>query len=84
MTTITVDLPETVFSALHMVPDDFVKEMRIAAAIKWYEQTRISQDKAAEVAGLTRTAFITELSRAKVSPFQMTQETLKEDLLNAS
>ena len=84
MTTITVDLPETVFSALHMVPDDFVKEMRIAAAIKWYEQTRISQDKAAEVAGLTRAAFINELSKSKVSPFQMTQESIKEDLLNAS
>lgn len=84
MTTITVDLPETVFSALHMVPDDFVKEMRIAAAIKWYEQTRISQDKAAEVAGLSRAAFITELSKAKVSPFQMTEDSLKEDLLNAS
>jgi len=84
MTTITVDLPETVFSALHMVPDDFVKEMRIAAAIKWYEQTRISQDKAAEVAGLTRAAFIKELSKSKVSPFQMTEESLKEDILNAS
>jgi len=83
MTTITVDLPETVFSALHMVPDDFVKEMRIAAAIKWYEQTRISQDKAAEVAGLTRADFISELSKAKVSPFQMTEESIKEDMLNA-
>lgn len=84
MTTITVDLPETVFSALHLVPDDFVKEMRIAAAIKWYEQTRISQDKAAEVAGLTRAAFIVELSKSKISPFQMSEESLKEDLLDAS
>ncbi len=83
MTTITVNLPETVFSALHMVPEDFVQEMRIAAAIKWYEQTRISQDKAAEVAGLTRAAFIIELSKAKVSPFQMSEESLKEDMLNA-
>lgn len=84
MTTITIDLPETVFSALHLVPDDFVKEMRIAAAIKWYEQTRISQDKAAEVAGLTRAAFIVELSKSKISPFQMSEESLKEDLLDAS
>ena len=66
-----------------MVPDDFVKEMRIAAAIKWYEQMRISQDKAAEVAGLTRVAFITELSKAKVSPFQITAEELKEEMHRA-
>jgi len=83
MTTVTVDFPETVFSALHMVPDDFVKEMRIAAAIKWYEQARLSQDKAAEVAGLTRADFINELSKANVSPFQITQESLAEDMLNA-
>lgn len=82
MTTVTVDLPETVFSALHLVPDDFVKEMRIAAAIKWYEPTRISQDTAAEVAGLIRVAFITELSKAKVSPFKMSEDSLKEDMLN--
>ncbi|MFK5986133.1 MAG: UPF0175 family protein [Pseudomonadota bacterium] len=83
MTTITVDFPETVFSALHLVPDDFMKEMRITAAVKWYEQTRVSQDKAAEIAGLTRAEFINELSKAKVSPFQMSDETLKEDMLNA-
>lgn len=83
MTTITVDFPETVFSALHMVPDDFIREMRIAAAIKWYEETRISQDKAAEVAGLTRAEFISELSKAKVSPFQITAEELKEEMHHA-
>ncbi len=84
MPTVTVDLPESVFSALHLVPDDFVQQMRIAAAIKWYEQERISQDKAAEVAGISRAAFIRELSKAKVSPFQISEQDLSEELLNAS
>lgn len=48
--------------------DGFVKEMRIAAAVKWYELGRLSQGKAAEVAGLSRSAFIEALSRFKVSP----------------
>ena len=34
MTTITVDLPESVFSALHTDPEGFAREMRIAAAVK--------------------------------------------------
>jgi len=79
MTMITVELPETVFSALHAAPDEFMQEMRIAAAIKWYELERISQAKAAEIAGLSRAEFIKELSKAKVSPFQITQEELKND-----
>ena len=70
MTTITMDLPETVFSALHTDPSEFAKEMRVAAATKWYETGRISQGKAAEIAGLSRTEFITVLSVSKVSPYQ--------------
>lgn len=42
ITTATMDLPETVFSALHTDPTGFAREMRIAAAIIWYETGRIS------------------------------------------
>ena len=34
MTTVTIDLPETVFSALRLAPHEFVREMRIAAAVQ--------------------------------------------------
>ena len=67
MKTVSMQLPETVFSALRKTLDEFVKEMRIAAAIKWYELGEVSQGKAAEMAGLTRAEFINALSRFKVS-----------------
>ena len=51
MTTVSIELPETVFSALRLSPKDFVNEMRIAAAVQWYAQQQISQGKAAEIAG---------------------------------
>ena len=63
MTTLAVELPESVFSALRQSPQEFVKEMRIAAAVKWYELGQLSQGKAAEVAGLSRADFIEALSR---------------------
>ena len=83
MTTLTVDLPETVFSALRVAPDSFVREMRKAAALKWYEMGRVSQDKAAEIAGLSRTAFIDTLSLDKVSIVQITEDELKKEVANA-
>ncbi|WP_017661860.1 UPF0175 family protein [Baaleninema simplex] len=80
MTQIALDLPDSVFSALQTSPSEFAIEMRIAAAVKWYELELLSQGKAAEVAGLTRAEFIEELSRYRVSPFQTDLETLREEL----
>lgn len=83
MTQLTLDIPESAFASLHQAPKEFAQEMRIAAAVKWYELGRFSQGRAAEIAGLTRAAFIDALSRYKVSPFQYTEENLAEELRDA-
>jgi predicted HTH domain antitoxin len=80
MQTISITLPEAVFAALRTDPDEFVREMRIAAAVKWYELGELSQGKAAEIAGLTRLEFINTLARFKVSPLQYSAEELTEEL----
>jgi predicted HTH domain antitoxin len=80
MRTITIDLPDTAFAALRKAPDEFARDLRIAAAVKWYELGELSQGKAAEIAGLSRADFIDALSRHKVSPFQYTAEELTEEL----
>ena len=83
MQTVSVEIPANTFAALGESPDEFVSEMRIAAAVKWYELGRLSQGKAAEVAGLTRAAFIEALSRFKVSPIQISAEELAKELADA-
>jgi predicted HTH domain antitoxin len=77
---VSIDLPEGAFSALRKTPEMFVVEMRLAAAIKWYEAGMISQSKGAEIAGVSRQEFIDALARFKVSPFQDTPEQLAEEL----
>jgi predicted HTH domain antitoxin len=67
---ISLELPRSVLSALRQDPTSFVSEMRLAAAVKWYEMRRISQAKAAEVAGLSRSEFLAALAQFDVSPFQ--------------
>ena len=80
MQTIQIQLPNTAFSALRKSPRDFVDEMRIAAAVKWYEIGELSQGKAAEITGLSRANFITALYRYEVSVLQYNSDDLAQEL----
>ncbi len=83
MHTVSIEIPDTAFAALRKSPDDFVREMRIAAAVKWYELGELSQGKAAEIAGLTRAEFINALTRFRVSPLQYTAAEMEKELAGA-
>jgi predicted HTH domain antitoxin len=80
MRTMTLELPEEVFSALRRSPDEFVREMRLAAAIHWSGRGEISQERAAQVAGLDRQDFLTALSQHGVNAFLISTEELRQEL----
>ena len=79
MVQVSIELPRDVFSALRQDPAGFVREMRAAAAVKWYEMALLSQSQAAEVAGVSRAEFLTALGRFSVSPFQSSADEIKAD-----
>ena len=77
---VSIELPREVFSALRQDPNSFVREMRLAAAAKWYEMHLISQANAAEIAGLSRAEFLIALARFNVSPFQYGADEIVEEV----
>ena len=80
MTRVTLDLPEEVFSARRLSPDEFVCSMRLAAAIHWYQKGKISQEKAAFVAGLNRRDFLEAMAREQVDVFNVDLLDLQREL----
>ncbi len=80
MIQVAFELPEEVLSAMRKDPESFTWELRLAAAVKWYEMELVSQSRAAEIAGLSRREFIDALGRFQVCVFQYSVEEIAEEV----
>jgi len=83
MLTIAIELPEEPLMSLKQTPATFVNEMKLLAAIKLFELGRLSSGRAAQLAGMSRVAFLMTLGRYQVSPFALTAAELEQDIENA-
>ena len=80
MSRVQVDFESDVFATLRRSPEEVAREMRLAAAVVWYAQGRVSQGRAAEIAGVSRAELLDALSESGVSACQETLEDLDEVL----
>jgi predicted HTH domain antitoxin len=80
MPKVTLDIPGELLSATRQSPDECLREMRLAAAMHWYTRGIISQEKAAEFAGLDRTDFLMALAREKLPAFEVDLDQLREEI----
>jgi predicted HTH domain antitoxin len=80
MTELAISIPESLFGALRKAPHEVALEMRIAAAIHWYQQGALSMERAAETAGMDRPQFLAELARRRVDAFVVDEQYLINDL----
>lgn len=80
MTTINLDFPTDVVSALRRSPQEFARDLRIAAAVHWYARGEVSHERAAQIAGMTRAQFVDELARQKVPAFAIDMDELEREL----
>lgn len=79
MTTVTIQLPDGALSALRKTPSEFAVEMRLAAAIHWYQQGDVSQERAAEIAGMPRAEFLRELGRRRIDVVHVDMDEVRRE-----
>ncbi len=94
MKRVEIDLPDETFASLDCESAEMATELRAAAAAIWHEIGGVSQKVAAQIAGVSRSEFVSVLSRLQVSPIQeygrsvsgraTTAPTVKPTVLNAS
>lgn len=82
MARVEFQVSDSVLASLRYDPERFSHELRLAAAVKWYERGMVSQGRAAEIAGISRSEFIEALGRFEVSPFQVNAEELITEIPN--
>lgn len=80
MTQMVLDFPETTFAVFQQTPLELASSLKIAALVKWYEEGRVSQSKAAEIAGISRQEFMEQLYYQHVSPYQLEEGELEKEL----
>lgn len=83
MTKLTIELPDSVFAATKNDPSHLKEEVRLTLAASWYESGRISQEVAANLAGMDRTGFLLALSRMGRPSFAVDLQDLDRELSHA-
>ena len=80
MTHLDLVVPESALAALRRSPSEFAGALKLAAAIHWVQRGVLSQERAAELAGLNRRDFIRALAREGVDVFALDANDLAREL----
>lgn len=83
MQIIQLELPDEPLFSLKRTATEFAQDLKLLAAVKLFELGRLSSGRAAQLAGLSRVAFLLKLKEYRVSPFALTLEELRQEVENA-
>jgi len=78
-----LEVPSNLPDAAQCTPQQFMREAKLAMAIKLYEMKRLSSGMAATLVGMSRLQFLGELHRYGVSVIDLDESELADDITNA-
>ena len=80
MSQVTFSIPDEILLALNATPDSLASRIRLAASVKLYEMGRLSSGAAAQLAGVPKPYFLSQLADYGVNTFDLSEEDPIHDL----
>jgi len=80
MRQITLEYPDDLELAVQTTPEELNAQILLMAALKMFELGKLSSGKAAQLAGMSRVAFLEQCGRYRVSVFNYPPEELQNEL----
>lgn len=79
MNTLSIQVPDSVAGVVGPT-DDVATSILAAAVVKWFELGKVSQSKASEILGMSRSEFLDLLAAYRVSAWQYSAAEIEEEL----
>ena len=77
---VTINYPDELELAVQATPEELAEQIRLMAALKMFDLGKLSSEKAADLAGMTRAEFLEMCGRYRVSVFNYLPEALEGEL----
>ncbi len=83
MKILQIPYPDSLPDATRQSVDEFERDLKLALATKLFELGRVSSGQAAELAGVSRYAFLHDLSRFGVNAIDWDASEMEKEIQNA-
>jgi len=83
MSRISIDIADDLLLALREHPQEVAQEMRVVAAVHYFQNRRLSLGQAARLAGMPRLDFLDVLSAHGLPAFDLSAEDARAEIVAA-